>query len=105
MKAFPELPKTCSPQQAKYLRFRVDSTSVPYVRGWKQRENEPREVRDARKRIERWENQQRKEENAAQRMYVDAREAASKAILFKSPDDALAAVEKYENLCRDTKRS
>lgn len=100
---FPAIPKTCSPQQAKYLRDRVSHTSPPYrsVRG--DREDEPKEIRDARKAIDRWEIDQRKEANKRSQVFDKAKEAAQRAILFKTPEVALAAVEAYEKVCKDAK--
>jgi len=101
---FPAIPKTCSPQQAKFLRDRLSNTRAPYVRGtWRNRDKEPKEIRSARKLIERWEIAERKKDNANVRRFTEAEETARKAILFKPPEIALAAVEAYEKLCRDAK--
>jgi hypothetical protein len=99
---FPVIPKTCNPQQAKYLRDRLNNTKAPYSRSWRRvSDDEPREVKAARKLIERHENEQRKKENERTQKYIDAEQRARKAILFKTPELALAAVEAYETLCRD----
>lgn len=99
---FPAIPKTCSPQQAKYLRDRLNNTRAPYARSYRRgNDGEPRDVKAARKLIERYENEQRKKENERTRVFIDAEQTARKAILFKTPELALAAVETYEKLCRD----
>lgn len=54
----------CSPQQAKYLRDRLSNIHAPYTRSYRRgNDDEPREVKTARKFIERYENEQRKKEN------------------------------------------
>lgn len=100
---FPTIPKLCSPQQRRYLRDRLSSVRSPTYRSWRDRDNEPKEVRDARKTIERWEIEQRKEESKRSSVYDKSAEAAKSAILFKGPDEALAAVEAHEKLCRDAR--
>jgi hypothetical protein len=102
---FPAIPKTCSPQQARYLRDRLSNTHAPYARSYRRgNDDEPKEVKAARKLIERHEAEQRKKDNERTRKFVDAQEAARKAILFKSPEAALAAVEAYEKLCREAEK-
>lgn len=101
--AFPAIPKTCSPQQAKYLRDRVSHTSPPYRSSRGERDDEPKEIRDARKAIDRYEIEQRKEASKRSHVFDKAKEAAQRAILFKTPEVALGAVEAYEKLCKDAR--
>lgn len=98
---FPAIPKTCNPQQQKYLRDRL-STASPRYRSWRDRDAEPKEIREARQRIERWEKEQRTAADKRGAVFEKAREAARGAIMFKAPDVALAAVEAYEKLCRES---
>lgn len=101
--AFPKIPKVCSPQQRRYLRERLSSIRKPYLRGWRERDNEPKEIREARRIIDRWEKQQHKEESRRHTVYDDSAKIAASAILFKTPQEALAAVEAHEKLCRDAR--
>lgn len=47
---FPNIPKLCSPQQRRYLRERLSSVRSPERRSWRDHSNDPKEVREARKR-------------------------------------------------------
>lgn len=87
-----------TPQQRKYLLNRLDAARYNSRRSTREVvDKEPARIKQARKLIASWDKTRRALSNARHRSDERVFESAKAVVLFKTPEEALAAVEKYES--------
>ena len=102
VKILPPL-KLCTPQQRKFLTQRLHQSRTPshYI-SWRDNDRDaemPKDVRAAKRLLLQWQKQRQRMADASKTIFNRAHEEAKTAILFKGPDEALHAVERYERIC------
>lgn len=94
-KAIKKKPERTNAQQSRYLLDRISRCYYPRA----PKVREPREVVAARRVLEKHRAQQQAKDNRASAAWSRRVKAAKDAVLFKTPQEALRAVEALEGAC------